>query len=73
MPMKVFIIIAIAFWALIRITSFLTGRSSQQMSGKRRQHRNDRDINVDYEPNADRQERKGRYKGGDYVDYKEVK
>jgi hypothetical protein len=50
--------------------NFNTGNYTQQTKQRRRAPNSD--LNIDYVPEEEKKRKKG-YKGGDYVDYEEVK
>jgi len=65
--LKFLIILGVVAYILYKFASFFyhAGASSQ------RRRREDNTINID--PNAGRKKRDGKYKGGEYIDYEEVK
>ena len=71
MPLRLLIFLAIGIWALVKISSYITGRSSDQVKGRNRKNHNNSNVNVDSK--TGKENRKGKYSGGEYVDYKEVK
>lgn len=66
--LKFLIILGVVAYILYKFASFFyhAGASSQ-----RHRRRDDDTINVD--PNASRKKSNGKFKGGDYIDYEEVK
>ncbi|HBH23342.1 MAG TPA: DUF4834 domain-containing protein [Cytophagales bacterium] len=48
------------------------GEKRQFHDQKRRNRKND-EVNIDYVPNQNKKQHKQSYKGGEYVDYEEVK
>ena len=64
---KIVIILALAFWVFYKVSSFFfkAGAASQQF----RQQQSNRQFRDQEKKNKDN----GKVKGGDYVDYEEVK
>ena len=80
--LKFFLITFLVFYLLFRFGGFLfrllfgisspKSRSYSESNGKSRSGNTKEDVNIDYIP-KDKRDSNGKYRGGDYIDYEEVK
>jgi len=73
-----FVLFGLVFYYIIKtIGSFvfriLGGRTKENQAKQTRSHKKEGEINIEYIPNDPKVRTSGGRKGGDYIDYEEVK
>ena len=67
--LKVLLIVALVIYALSKLGLFRIFVQSNHRNQQHQYRHNDEDVNIDNNPN----QKKSDFKGGEYVDYEEVK
>lgn len=68
-----FWILGKVFKVMVRGHSYTNGNQNSSNNHQNRRKPNDGNVNIDYVPNGKKKKGKDEFKGGEYVDYEEIK